>query len=172
MTKDFKYILMFGITVIALAYLLFYTPLSNHIFGQTYKKYEEVSIASFSAPQKGKSISTTEAINIISTTEALTKKQYQKISLRDPFNVDFGYEIIVLSPEAPSNEKKIAPKKKFVLQGIFNLSEEEIIVIIDDKMLSIGDKIYGWVVTDIGIDYVILKKGLKSKILRLQLGVE
>lgn len=72
--------------------------------------------------------------------------------IRDPFQVDFP----VKEKGATSDEVSVE-QSGFSLQGII-LSGKKSVALIDDSIVSVGDKLYGWKVIGIKKDRVGLSK--------------
>jgi len=159
-----KYILIIGASLIVLTYLVFYTPLFNSFLGVKDYKSSDLKIASLEIKKQN------IPVDAPLIKKNIVKKAVKMPLLRDPFNVDFSYEIKIISTESNA-EKKPAPKPRtlFTLQGIFKLPEGSVVSLIDDQMLSPGEKIHRWTVSHIGSDHVVLKRGLKIKVLKLRL---
>ena len=170
MIKDTKFLLISGFVLIALTYLVLYTPLSNIIFGV--KEVNTPAIPNNSlADMKKKDLIVVDSESTIKKQSEIKKivTKLPEIYLRNPFSVGFNYE----KGEHTTKEaevKKVA--ERFVLQGIFNLSEGQMAALIDDKMLSEGQSLYGWTISQILSDRVALVRGRNVKLLRLKLGVE
>lgn len=86
--------------------------------------------------------------------------------IRDPFQVDFP----VKEKGATSEEASVA-QSGFSLQGII-LSGKKSVALIDDSIVSAGDKLYGWKVVGIKKDRVGLAKDGTVKKLYLNPGGE
>ncbi len=163
MSTDAKYLLVIGSSLIIITYIVFYTPASNYFFG--IKKPTTIPTIPnmvFSNVKPNVSMPTTE------TSAQSGEVSAKKISLRNPFSVGFVFE---KAPEVSSGEV-VAPPSLFVLQGIFVLPQGKNSALIDDKMLTEGQAIYGWQLVRIYSDRVVLTKGNLRKVLRLKLGVE
>ena len=94
-------------------------------------------------------------------------------TLRDPFSVDFTFkkaEPVATDPEALPSAPAVV-QEKFVLQGVFSVGSKRT-AIIDERVLSVGDWIYGWKVEEIYSNRAVLKKGGKVKTLYIKLGVD
>lgn len=150
MTKEMKYLLFGGMALFLLAYAMRYTPAPKE-------------------PALG-----ANATAVVTAAKALAKMPQEKNAvmprLRDPFRVDYVFE--KAAPTTAEGKAEGAPRRTYLaLQGIFSLPNQPSVVIIDDKMYSVGQKIYGWTITKIYSDRVILSKSGKMKTLKLRLGV-
>ena len=168
MTKSSKYILIIGLVFIVITYVLFYTPLGSILFG-TNGGYNQVDVPSVSfLPADGQSAS---ILSNSKETAKIKKIYYKAYISRDPFSVSFNYEKIISSSTESDAKEKEEPKI-LVLQGIFNMPSGEKVALIDDKVVSVNQRVSGWTVVKIYSDKVLVKKGGLRKTLRLKLGVE
>ncbi len=158
MNKDSKYIMGSGFILVLVVYLLLYTPLYSAIF-----KIRPIVVVQ-------NKLFVTKPATSTSESSSLLAQSGGRLFLRDPFNVGFSYEKAAAS--SVEVEKKVQKKESFVLQGIFVLPDGKTLAIIDDKMLSKGQSIYGWTVSDIFSDRVVLSLRGKTKVLKVKLGVE
>lgn len=86
--------------------------------------------------------------------------------IRDPFQVDFP-----VKEKGTASDEVSVEQSGFSLQGII-LSGKKSVALIDDSIVSIGDKVYGWKVVGIKKDRVGLAKDGTVKKLYLNPGGE
>ncbi len=160
LSQDIKLLLAGGLILIAAAYVVFYTPFANAIFGVRDAKVPTVQNKFYSKISP----------KVSATLEAISRKSEARIGyLRNPFNVDFAFEKTEGTGKPTEEVKKIT---MFELQGVFILGGGKVTALIDDKMLTEGQKLYDWTVSKIYSDRVVLVRGNAKKVLRLKLGVE
>jgi len=160
-----KTLLLYITVILSVNYFLFYIVFVPKIVNETLV-ISQLNISKNSAVQSAKSDVTISAI-----AQKIKSNMVYK-ELRDPFEVDFRYEkspVISKEAKAPSTEKKEAKpvKKLFVLQGILKTGEGDIIALIDDNVLHVGERVNGWTVNSIENDKVVLARGSKRKVLTL-----
>lgn len=166
MSKGSFNIIAVGLLAVFIAYVLFYTPVYKIIFTEI----QDVKTAKNILPTQKKAPRTSL---IIGNRSKSKKNKIEKPGIRflqDPFSVEFVFEQAITSESAAT--KEAAEKKSYLLlQGIFVLSDGSTVALIDDKLYSEGDNIYGWNISRIYPDRVVIQKNSKTKTLRLKWGV-
>src|SRR3989339_41125 len=87
----------------------------------------------------------------VSVSDAAIKSASAK-EIRDPFQVDFA-----VKEKGTATDEVSVEQSGFSLQGII-LSGKKSVALIDDSIVGVGDKVYGWKVVGIKKDRVGLAK--------------
>lgn len=157
MTNETKIIAIIGTAALLAAFVVFYTPFLGMLYGSSAPKNTAQPI-----PMQSKNV----------TAEAEGKNR-EIVHIRDPFYLDYRFEKLQTTMEARQTATtESAPKKTYlVLNGIFMNSDGNI-AIIDDRMYSRGQSVYGWTILGVYSDRVVLNKRGQTKVIRLKVGVE
>lgn len=159
MTQETKIIGIIGAIAIIAALLIFYTPFLEIFFKST-------------GPNN--IIAAIPMSNIKKPASGAETKNPDTSYLRDPFYLDYRFEKSSATTETqtPATTESESKKKSYlVLNGVF-INSDGNVAIIDDKMYSRGQLVYGWTILGVYPDRVVLNKRGVTKILKLKVGVE